>query len=220
MDVATEGHLALSPGGAERSAGVSAPAVAPCTRSVHWGRWTAAAAAAALTFPICEAYRADITAARRRIATGGRVVKTAAGPIEYAEAGHGAPVLMIHGAGGGYDQGLWGFGDGLGEQDYRVIAPSRFGYLATPLPRDGSPAAQAGAHAALLDTLGVGRVAVMGASAGALSAMQFAIRYPQRTAALVLLVPDTWAPPAERSTEELMANQFIMNVVLKSDFIM
>jgi pimeloyl-ACP methyl ester carboxylesterase len=166
------------------------------------------------------AYNRDISAARQRVASGGRSIDTAVGPIQYAEVGRGAPVLMIHGAGGGYDQGHWGFRDGLGEQDYRVIAPSRFGYLGTPRPADGSPAAQADAHAALLDALEVDRVAVVAASAGALSAMQLAIRHPARVSTLVLLVPDSWAPPSAAATEELMANPFVMNVVLKSDFIM
>jgi pimeloyl-ACP methyl ester carboxylesterase len=179
-----------------------------------------AVATAGLALTTARAYQAAITAARRRVAAGAQVIETAMGPIQYAEVGQGAPVLMIHGAGGGYDQGHWGFRDGLGDHAYRVIAPSRFGYLGTPLPPDGSPAAQADAHAALLDSLDIERVAVVGASAGALSAVQFALRYPERTAALVLLVPDSWAPPAESATEELMDNPFIMNVVLTSDFIM
>jgi pimeloyl-ACP methyl ester carboxylesterase len=51
---------------------------------------------------------------------------------------------------------------------------SRFGYLRTPLPADASAAAQADAHACLLDALGIRRAAIVGASAGAPSAMQFA----------------------------------------------
>jgi pimeloyl-ACP methyl ester carboxylesterase len=50
--------------------------------------------------------------------------------------------------------------------------------------------------------------------------MQFALRYPERTAALVLVVPDSWAPPDKQATEELMANPLILNVVLRSDFVM
>ena len=85
---------------------------------------------------------------------GGSIVETVLGKIEYADVGDGMPLLSIHGAGGGYDQGLLIaealFGDG-----FRVIAPSRFGYLRTPVPRDASPAAQADADAALLDVLGL-----------------------------------------------------------------
>jgi 2-hydroxy-6-oxonona-2,4-dienedioate hydrolase len=174
-------------------------------------------AAALVTY---TAYQMDIRAARRRVATGAQVADTLLGPIQYADYGRGTPVLTIHGAGGGYNQHFWGPGNWPGDDNTRFIAPSRFGYLCTPVLRDGSPAAQADAHAALLDTLGIGRVAVMGASAGALSAMQFAIRYPERTSALVLVVPDSWAPPDNGATEELMDNTLILHVVLKSDFVM
>src|SRR5262249_14736413 len=51
-------------------------------------------------------YRRDIHQARQRVSTGSRIVQTPCGPIEYALAGDGPPVLVVHGAGGGYDQGL------------------------------------------------------------------------------------------------------------------
>jgi hypothetical protein len=42
-------------------------------------------------------------------------------------------------AGGGYDQGLANVADLVGD-DFRVIAPSRFGYLGTPcLPTHRAP---------------------------------------------------------------------------------
>ena len=75
-----------------------------------------------------------------------------------------------------------------------MIAVSRFGYLRTPLPEDASAAAQADAHACLLDALNIKRAAVLGTSAGGPSSLQFALRHPGRTAALVLLVPAAYAP--------------------------
>lgn len=177
-----------------------------------------------------SAYKRDITAARRRIKHG-KVINTRHGPIQYADVGHGMPVLAIHGAGGGFDQGVFTAKSALGDDEmaykYRIIAPSRFGYLGTPMPADGdaTPAAQANAHAALLDALGIqDKVVVIGTSAGTLSSMQFAIKYPDRVSALVLEVPDSWKPPITDGSaeieEQLMANDFIMNTVLKSDFIM
>jgi pimeloyl-ACP methyl ester carboxylesterase len=142
-------------------------------------------------------YRAAIGCARARISAGSRIVASRCGPIEYAEAGEGWPVLVVHGAAGGFDQGLE-LGAGLARAGFRVIAPSRFGYLRTPLPIDASPEAQADAHACLLDALGVLRVAVVGVSAGAPSALQLALRFPPRTEALVLVVPATYAPPPSR----------------------
>jgi len=123
------------------------------------------------------------------------VAVLAAGPIEYAEIGEGPPILLVHGAGGGYDQGL-DLGVPLANSGFRVIAVSRFGYLRTPLPADASAAAQAEAHAALLDALKIERAAIMGASAGAPSTMQFALRHADRCSALVLLVPAAYVPRA------------------------
>jgi len=51
-------------------------------------------------------YRRDLKAARARIASGSKLVNTPSGLIEFADVGTGAPVLVIHGAGGGFDQGL------------------------------------------------------------------------------------------------------------------
>jgi 2-hydroxy-6-oxonona-2,4-dienedioate hydrolase len=117
-------------------------------------------------------YSKDINAARARISSGSQIVNTACGPIEYGEYGKGLPLLMVHGSGGGFDQGL-DFARTLIPEGFRVIAPSRFGYLRTPLPADASPMAQADAHACLLDALGLRTVVVIGGSAGAPSSMQF-----------------------------------------------
>jgi len=171
------------------------------------------------------AYRRDIRAARARIESGSQVVATRCGPIEYATAGHGSPVLVVHGAGGGYDQGL-DLGESLATKGLRVIAMSRFGYLRTPLPLDASVSAQADAHACLLEALGIERAAVMGASAGAPSAMQFALRHPERCRALVLLVPAAYAPRpggAAAVTPPMKAMpawaRYFLDLALRSDFI-
>ncbi len=121
------------------------------------------------------------------------IANTAAGPIEYGEKGSGIPLLSIHGAGGGFDQGLANVEDFVGEA-FRIIAPSRFGYLGTPIPGDCSPAAQADSHAALLSALGISKAIVVGVSAGACSAVELALRHPDKVAALVLVVPGTYSP--------------------------
>ncbi len=150
------------------------------------------AVAAAVSW-IASAYRRDLSRARGRVDRGSEIAETRLGPIEYAVAGDGAPVLLVHGAGGGFDQGR-DFGEPLARRGLRIIAMSRFGYLRTPLPPDASAAAQADAHACLLDALGIARAAILGASAGAPSAVQFALRHPERCAALVLVVPALYAP--------------------------
>jgi pimeloyl-ACP methyl ester carboxylesterase len=128
------------------------------------------------------------------------------------------PLLVIHGAGGGFDQAL-DFESGLNRTLFRCIFVSRFGYLRTPLPADGSPEAQADLYACLLDSLGIPEAAIMGVSAGGPSALQFAIRHPQRCSALALLVPATFAPDgAGIHPRSPAVTRLLADTVLKSDF--
>jgi pimeloyl-ACP methyl ester carboxylesterase len=135
----------------------------------------------------------DIADARIRVSDQSQTIATPFGEIEYALRGQGEPVLAIHGAAGGFDQGLDMVG-ALSRDGYRLIAPSRFGYLRSALPADPTNAMQADAYAALLDRLGIQDVAIVAISAGAWSALQFAIRHPDRCRALVLLVPADYLP--------------------------
>ncbi len=130
-------------------------------------------------------YQSDMRTAQERVMSGSQVIETKCGPIEYATMGEGPPVLVVHGAGGGYDQGILLARTMVGD-GFRVIAPSRFGYLRTPLPANATPSAQADAHACLLDALNISKVAIVGFSAGGPSTLQFALRYPNRTSAMVL----------------------------------
>jgi pimeloyl-ACP methyl ester carboxylesterase len=131
-------------------------------------------------------YRHDIDAARRRLAAREHyTIQTPYGAVQYAERGQGPPLLFSHPLVGGFDVGLgcaepW-IGDG-----FRVIAPSRFGYLGSSLPHGAMPADQADTYALLLDALGIERAAVAGFSAGGPSVIQFALRHPDRTSGLIL----------------------------------
>lgn len=175
---------------------------------------------AGLAAMIFSKYRHDIDAAYQRVSTGSQIAATACGPIEYAVVGEGSPILMAHGAGGGFDQGLE-FARELAEGGFRVVAMSRFGYLGTPLPDDASAAAQADAHACLLDALNIPRAAVIGASAGAPSSMQLALRHPDRVSALVLLVPAAFVPRpgGAPSLATPSATQFLFDTALRFDFL-
>lgn len=169
---------------------------------------------------LVPAYRHDLDAAQARISSGSRVADTRCGPIEYAIEGEGPSVLVIHGAGGGFDQGLI-IGTPLAKAGYKVIAVSRFGYLRTPLPQDASPAAQADAYACLLDALDISRVVVLGASAGSPSALQFALRHPGRIKALVLLVPVVFTPKSggAPAATHPAGESILLDTVLDSDFL-
>jgi len=163
-------------------------------------------------------YSGDIARARAAVTGSSTIARTPCGPIEFAVGGAGVPLLLIHGAGGGFDQALL-FGRGLLKRDVQVVAPSRFGYLRAPVQQDISAQAQADAHACLLDALGIQRIAVLGASAGAPSAMQFCIRHPQRCSALVLLVPAAYAPAHAAQTMVVPPSlQFVVDHVLTNDF--
>jgi pimeloyl-ACP methyl ester carboxylesterase len=142
-------------------------------------------------------YRHDMKRTRARLTETGRVVRTSFGPVDFAELGHGDPVLVLHGTGGGFDQGL-DMTAALADHGFRLIAPSRFGYLRTAVPADTSPAAQADMAAELLESLGVKRAAVLGISAGAWPALHFATRHPERCRAAVLMVPATDLPARTR----------------------
>lgn len=163
-------------------------------------------------------YRREMRSIRAAVDGGSTIAETSAGPIEYAESGEGEPMLVIHGAGGGYDQGLL-IGRDIGE-GHRVIAPSRFGYLKTPVPDDSSPAAQADAHAALLDFLSIRKSIVVGVSAGGPSAIEMALRHPDRASALILLVPRTYDPSQSIGVDESVQSQAVLRMIEASaDFL-
>ncbi len=122
-----------------------------------------------------------------RLEGGSQVAETARGPIEYARVGREGPVVLaLHGTPGGYDQTL-PLGRLAEREGYQLVAVSRPGYLRSPLEVGRTPAEQADAYAALLDALLVQKVAVIGISGGGPSAIEFALRYPERCWALVCL---------------------------------
>ena len=138
------------------------------------------------------------------------VITTVNGPVEYAEKGRGRPVLMIHGTPGGYDQGLsYVDAAGLSNSGLRYIVPSRPGYLRTPLSSGRTPEQQARLYAALLSRMGITRVAVLGASGGAPSALQFAMLFPERCSALILEEAVTQRILPERKPEASTLQDFL-----------
>lgn len=144
-------------------------------------------------FVVHARFKSDLALAAARATQRSTLIDTRCGAIEVQQAGTGIPLLVIHGSGGGHDQGM-AWAEPLTHYGIRVIAMSRFGYLRTPRPADASPEAQADAHVCLLDALGVGKAAVMGVSAGGASALQTALRHPDRVSALVLVVPIAYKP--------------------------
>ncbi len=160
-------------------------------------------------------FRAELSEAREKVLAGSEILKTDRGDIEYTIKGEGSPVLVLHGAGGGYDQGLLLAGRICSGDSFKLISVSRFGYLRSPIPEDSSVAVQAALYAILLDHLKVEKAIVVGCSAGGPSALQFAHDYPDRCTALILgaAISMPIAP-----TKNALHNKVIRSIQ-KSDFV-
>ena len=112
--------------------------------------------------------------------------------LAYIEAGHGEPVVFIHGLIS--DHRTWTAEMERLSADYRVIAPDLFGHGEISSSSDGD-LRQAdfslGGHAAairdLLDVLGLDRVTVVGHSLGGGIALELAYLFPERIRALALV---------------------------------
>jgi pimeloyl-ACP methyl ester carboxylesterase len=134
-----------------------------------------------------------------------KVIETKSGKIEYdLTEGNGPVVLVSHGGIGGVDQARV-LANWVDTGKFRILSPSRPGYLGTPLDSGITIEEQADLFAALLDTLKINKVAVVSASAGGPPAYVFAIRHPDRVWALVAIdsvsgfydMPETAGPIAQ-----------------------
>jgi 2-hydroxy-6-oxonona-2,4-dienedioate hydrolase len=148
-------------------------------------RWIAIALLALAAVTVTT-YVIQIGQAYDRIAGRSKVVTVSSGDIEYLESGSGPAVLLVHGSGGGFDQGELVARAVLGD-GFRWVAPSRFGYLRSTLPSGATFEDQADAYVRLLDHLGIKRVAVVALSQGGPSALFFALKYPERVNSLILI---------------------------------
>jgi len=157
-------------------------------------------------------YKHEIQSAKNRILAESQLMRTSAGEVEVALLGEGHPVLISHGSGGGYDMGIW-----LGELingPYQYLAPSRFGYLRSPVPSHPSVESQADIYAAILDEFNLNSVIMIGLSAGGASALQFALRHPTRCKGLIMISAISQPiPPLPRFL------RMIYPLMLKSDFL-
>src|SRR5215204_378574 len=150
-------------------------------------------------------YRRDLRRDQARLAEfAPSMIETPFGRVEYARAGDGPPVMVVHGVLGGFD-----FGVGAGRVNvpagHRIISPSRFGFFGSPLPPDPSPGAQADAFAALLEHLEIDELPVVAFSAGSSSAVQLALRHPGRVSRLVLISPNSPHPEPLPKPPRLLA---------------
>jgi pimeloyl-ACP methyl ester carboxylesterase len=117
-------------------------------------------------------------------------IALADGPVEFAEEGHGPTILYFHGTSGGCEV-VFPMEQELLDAGFRLLVPNRPGYFGTPLAGRTSGQACARLASAVLDSLGVSRVAVIGTSGGGPAALSFAASFPERTSALILQCAQT-----------------------------
>jgi pimeloyl-ACP methyl ester carboxylesterase len=123
-----------------------------------------------------------------------QTLQTSKGTIEFTVAGKGQPLLFAHG--GHFNCQVTLFHKGFDPEKFRIINPSRPGYGRTTLPGNASPAETAELFITLLDKLNIEKAVAVGISAGGLTAIELAARFPQRISKLVLIssISQTWVP--------------------------
>ena len=131
------------------------------------------------------AYRRDIRRAYERVQGKSNVIPSPYGDIEYSEGGVGPHVLVVHGSGGGFDQGELIAQAVLGDK-FHWVAPSRFGYLQSTFQEGSTFDDQAHAYAALLDHLGIDRFKGIGLSGGGDILLHLSTKHPERVEKMVL----------------------------------
>src|SRR5215207_847769 len=112
------------------------------------------------------------------------IATTAKGPIEYRLEGNGPTIVVLNGGHCSRESRL--SHEKLIEHGFSVLTPSRPGYDRTPSDVGKSAQAAADALAALLDTLQISTVDVIGISAAGPTALAFVQQHPSRVRKLVL----------------------------------
>lgn len=125
---------------------------------------------------------------------------TAMGRLHYAEAGAGAPVLMLHQAPRSCDEFVEVQEASSG--DFRAIAMDLLGYgMSPPLSAPQTIEELASSVVALLDALDLPSITLLGHHTGALVALEVAAAHPARVEALVLS-GTPWITPERRRGEQ------------------
>jgi pimeloyl-ACP methyl ester carboxylesterase len=112
------------------------------------------------------------------------IAKTAKGPMEYRLEGSGSTVVVLNGGHCSRETRL--SHEKLTEHGFSVLTPSRPGYDSTPSEVGKSAQAAADALAALLNTLQIATVDVIGISAAGPTALAFVQQYPSHVRKLIL----------------------------------
>ena len=135
--------------------------------------------------------------------TNSETVETSLGSVEYTLKGNDGPVLLfIHGTPGGHDQTT------EATNKFRVLTPSRPGYLRTSIRLGRTPLEQAKVFKALIDALDIDKVIVMGVSGGGPSSIEFAAKFPEKTHGLIAFEAVSYAEDFAEIAEISGASDF------------
>jgi len=115
-----------------------------------------------------------------------KIIKTEMGDVQYTDIGSGPVILHSHGSPGGCDSGPLAF-SGYTKRGFRVVTPSRPGFVKNSLDIGRTAEEQADMFASFIDRLKIDKVSLLAWSGGGPPALQFALRHPDRLNSLVLL---------------------------------
>lgn len=163
-------------------------------------------------------YYQDMKEVNLFMENGAKQMNSPYGTIEYLDIGEGKPILLSHGTMGGHDHGLIMARKLIGD-GYRVIIPSRFGYLNSEMPADPTFEKQGDSYAYLIEQLELDEVAIVGMSAGSVPATMFAINHPDKVKQLILISSITYVPKNLMEPQKLPIPQFLYEAVLNNDYL-
>ena len=128
------------------------------------------------------------------------IARTSKGSIEYRFQGSGSTIVVLNGGHCSRESRL--SHEKLAEHGFSILTPSRPGYDSTPSEVGKSAQAAADALAALLDTLQISTVDVIGISAAGPTALAFVQQHPSRVRKLILesAVATDWDEQTKRRT--------------------
>ena len=116
--------------------------------------------------------------------------------------GPGAPIILCHPA--SQSSQIWLYQQPvLAKAGYRVIAYARRGVYRSERGPDGAPGTSVGDLLNFLDVLEIEKAHVLGAAAGGITALAFAVAHPERVRSLVLA--GTIFSPAEKEWADMYA---------------
>src|SRR5258706_7626572 len=164
----------------------------PCCAMTRWHRWTD-----------CNAICFSVSAPGRENWGWGReampYVEATGAKLYFEESGHGYPIIFIHEFASdirGWEAQVRYFSRG-----YRCIAYNARGYPPSDVPEDASLYRWQFAVddiAAVMRDLKIERAHLVGLSMGGYAALQFGLRYPERTSAMVAASVGSGSHPSQR----------------------